>query len=89
MKLLGIYFRSCVSPSVSLLNHGSLVLLQSPSLCFSLLIGEEREQSDWELNCCPPVFAQDPDCPMTHLEFLFLAVTPPLSTQQAFQFSVR
>ena len=71
-----------MSPSVSLLNHGSLIFLRSPSLrCFRRR-GEEREQSDLELNCGHPVFAQDPDCPMTLLEFLFLAVTPPLSTPE-------
>jgi hypothetical protein len=41
------------------------------------------------LNCGPSIFAQVPGCPMIHLEFLFLAVNPPLSTMQAFQFSVR
>ena len=88
MKLPGIDFRSFVFPSVSLLDHDSLTLLHSPSLCCSLRREEEREQSDWELNWGPPVFAQDPDCPMALSEFLFLTVTLPLSTLQAFQFSV-
>lgn len=89
MKVQGIYFQSCMSLSVSLLNHGSFTLLHSPSLCRPLRRGEEREQSDWELNCGSPVFAQEPDFPMIHLEFIFLAVTSPLSTLQAFQFSLR
>jgi hypothetical protein len=89
MKLPGIYFWSFMSPSVSLLNHGSLTLLRFPSLCSSLHRGEEREQSDWELNCGPPVSAQGPACPMSLSEFLFFTVIPSLSTLQAFQFSLR
>jgi hypothetical protein len=89
VKVPGIYFRSFMSPSVSLLTHGSFILLHSLSLCYPHSRGEQRGQSAWELNCGPPVCTQVPYCPMTHLEFLFLAVSSPLFTLQAFQFSVR